>query len=374
MSLSLGIVGLPNVGKSTLFNALLKRQAALAANYPFATIEPNIGIVDVPDERLNRLAEIVRVDYGQRQGDRELPEQIIPAVVKFYDIAGLVKGASSGEGLGNAFLSHIREVDALVQVVRAFDDDNVVRAGATDPASDIEIINTELILADIQVIDKKLEKGERELKSDKTAEGIERYDLLLTVRQALGEGKLANSLNLSTKQKDLLKEYNLLTFKPLIYVFNVSESEAGADIKSIHSDVIDRYNGIKISAKIESEIASMDDPADRDAFMSDLGLRESGLNQVIRKGFDILGLQVFLTMGPKEVRAWTVKKGSSAPEAAGVIHTDFQRGFISAEIVAYEDLASLGSLKLARDKGLLRLEGKTYIMRDGDVVEFNFSV
>lgn len=374
MSLSLGIVGLPNVGKSTLFNALLKRQAALAANYPFATIEPNIGIVDVPDERLNRLAEIVRVDYGQRQGDRELPEQIIPAVVKFYDIAGLVKGASSGEGLGNAFLSHIREVDALVQVIRAFDDDNVIRAGATDPASDIEIINTELILADIQVIDKKLEKGERELKSDKTAEGIEKYDLLLTVRQALGEGKLANSLNLSTKQKDLLKEYNLLTFKPLIYVFNVSESEAGANIKSIHSGVIDRYNGIKISAKIESEIASMDDPADRDAFMSDLGLKESGLNQVIRKGFDILGLQVFLTMGPKEVRAWTVKKGSSAPEAAGVIHTDFQRGFISAEIVAYEDLASLGSLKLARDKGLVRLEGKTYIMRDGDVVEFNFSV
>jgi ribosome-binding ATPase len=374
MSLSIGIVGLPNVGKSTLFNALLKRQAALAANYPFATIEPNIGIVDVPDPRLARLAEIVRTDYGQRQGDRELPEAIIPAVVKFYDIAGLVKGAASGEGLGNEFLSHIREVDAIVQVVRAFEDDNVIRAGATDPASDIEIINTELILADIQVIDKKLEKGERELKSDKTADGVERFDLLLKVRQALGEGKLANDLTLNPKQKELIKDYNFLTLKPFIYVFNVSESEAGERTNTVHSEVIKRYNGIKISAKIESEIASLEDLTDREAFMTDLGLSESGLNQVIKKGFDILGLQVFLTMGPKEVRAWTVKKGASAPEAAGVIHTDFQRGFISAEIVAYTDLASVGSIKLARDKGLVRLEGKSYIMHDGDVVEFNFSV
>ncbi len=374
MSLSIGIVGLPNVGKSTLFNALLKRQAALAANYPFATIEPNIGIVDVPDSRLERLAEIVRFDYGQRQGDRELPEAIIPAVVKFYDIAGLVKGAASGEGLGNEFLSHIREVDAIVQVVRAFDDDNVIRAGATDPASDIEIINTELILADIQVIDKKLEKSERDLKSDKTAEGVARYDLLLQVRQALGEGKLANTLDFTDLQKSLIKEYNLLTLKPFIYVFNVSETEAGASNQSTHLDVIKRYNGIKISAKIESEIATLDDRSEQEAFMADLGLEESGLNQVIRKGFDILGLQVFLTMGPKEVRAWTVKKGSSAPEAAGVIHTDFQRGFISAEVVSFSDVSAAGSLKVARDKGLVRLEGKTYIMRDGDVVEFNFSV
>ena len=374
MSLSLGIVGLPNVGKSTLFNALLKRQAALAANYPFATIEPNIGIVDVPDSRLQKLAEIVRVDYGQRQGDRELPEKIIPAVVKFYDIAGLVKGASAGEGLGNEFLSHIREVDALVQVVRAFDDDNVIRAGATDPQSDIEIINTELILADIQVIDKKLEKSERELKSDKTAEGAERYETLLIIRQALGEGKPANSLNITPKQKELIKDFNLLTLKPMIYVFNVSESEAGVGIETVHTDIINAYNGIKISAKIEAEIASLENPDERDAFMQDLGLKESGLNRVIRKGFDILGLQVFLTMGPKEVRAWTVSKGASAPEAAGVIHTDFQRGFISAEVISYDDLERSNSLKLARDKGLVRLEGKSYIMRDGDVVEFNFSV
>jgi ribosome-binding ATPase len=374
MSLSIGIVGLPNVGKSTLFNALLKRQAALAANYPFATIEPNIGIVDVPDSRLERLAEIVRVDYGQRQGDRDLPEQIIPAVVKFYDIAGLVKGAASGEGLGNEFLSHIREVDAIVQVVRAFDDDNVIRAGATNPESDIDIINTELILSDMQVLDKKLEKGERDLKSDKTTDGVARYELLLKVRQALGEGKLASTLALTDTQKLLIKDYNLLTLKPIIYVFNVSEAEAGTNTESTHIDVIERHNGVKISAKIESEIASLDDPGDREVFMSDLGLEESGLNQVIRKGFDILGLQVFLTMGPKEVRAWTVKKGASAPEAAGVIHTDFQRGFISAEIVSYESISSSGSLKVARDKGLVRLEGKSYIMHDGDVVEFNFSV
>jgi len=374
MSLSIGIVGLPNVGKSTLFNALLKRQAALAANYPFATIEPNIGIVDVPDSRLQRLAEIVRVDYGSRQGDRELPEAIIPAVVKFYDIAGLVQGAASGEGLGNEFLSHIREVDAIVQVVRAFEDDNVIRAGATNPESDIEIINTELILSDIQVLDKKLEKSERDLKSDKTAEGVERYELILKVRQALGEGKLASSLAFTDIQKALIKDFNLLTLKPIIYVFNVSEQEAGTNTQSTHNEVINRYNGIKISAKIESEIAALDDPTDREAFMSDLGLAESGLNQVIRKGFDVLGLQVFLTMGPKEVRAWTVKKGASAPEAAGVIHTDFQRGFISAEIVAYDAVSEAGSLKVARDKGLVRLEGKSYIMRDGDVVEFNFSV
>jgi len=374
MSLSIGIVGLPNVGKSTLFNALLKRQAALAANYPFATIEPNIGIVDVPDTRLQRLAEIVRVDYGSRQGDRDLPEAIIPAVVKFYDIAGLVKGAASGEGLGNEFLSHIREVDAIVQVVRAFEDDNVIRAGATNPESDIEIINTELILSDIQVLDKKLEKSERDLKSDKTAEGVERYELILKVRQALGEGKLASSLAFTDIQKALIKDFNLLTIKPIIYVFNVSEQEAGTNTQSTHNEVINRYNGIKISAKIESEIAALADSMDREAFMSDLGLAESGLNQVIRKGFDVLGLQVFLTMGPKEVRAWTVKKGASAPEAAGVIHTDFQRGFISAEIVAYDAVSEAGSLKVARDKGLVRLEGKSYIMRDGDVVEFNFSV
>ena len=370
MSLSIGIVGLPNVGKSTLFNALLKRQAALAANYPFATIEPNIGVVDVPDARLEKLAEIVRTDYGHKMGDREVPEKIIPSVVKFYDIAGLVKGASSGEGLGNEFLGHIREVDAIVQVVRAFEDDNVIRAGSSTPEDDIEVINTELILSDVQLLDKKLEKSERDLKMDKSIEGTKRYDLLTNIRNALGEGKFASTVTTNPEELTLLKEYNLLTLKPVIYVFNSSESGVTPEIAGI----IEKYNGVSISAKIESEIASLENEEDRKEFMAAMGLTESGLNQVIKKGFDILGLQSSLTMGPKEVRAWTIKKGATAPEAAGVIHSDFQRGFISAEIISYDDVVNAGSLKVARDKGLVRLEGKSYIMHDGDVVEFNFSV
>ena len=334
MSLSIGIVGLPNVGKSTLFNALLKRQAALAANYPFATIEPNTGIVDVRDPRLNILAQFVRNDYGSKAGDRQIPEKIIPAVVQFYDIAGLVKGASQGEGLGNEFLGHIRGVDAIVQVVRDFTDENVIRAGATNPEEDIQTINTELILADLQSLEKKMPILEKE-------------------------------------DEILIKDLNLLTLKPMIIVLNTDESKLSTqDTQKI---TISGKDGLEICAKIESELAEFDEN-ERQSYMKEIGITEPGLDRLIREGYELLNLESFLTMGPKEVRAWTYTKGDKAPQAAGKIHTDFERGFISAEIVNYSDLKPLESLKKAREKGLVRLEGKNYTMRDGDVVEFNFSV
>lgn len=363
MSLSIGIVGLPNVGKSTLFNALLKRQAALAANYPFATIEPNVGVVDVPDPRLDKLAEIVKEEYGRSAGEREVPEKIVPAVVKFYDIAGLVKGAAQGEGLGNQFLTHIRETDAIVHVVRAFEDENVIRAGSTTPEEDISTINTELILADLQVLDKRYQKLEQDAKRAKTPENIKKLELYTQVKAQLDKGEMPKDM--SDEDREVLRDLNLLTLKPMIFVYNVAENDAklqdGGDDK------------IWLSAKVESELSSFS-PDEQKAYLADLGIKESGLDRVIKKGFDILGLQTFLTAGPKEVRAWTVKKGSKAPQAAGVIHTDFERGFISAEVVSYENLVSVGGWKLAKDKGLIRIEGKNYIMQDGDVVEFRFSV
>ena len=371
MSLSIGIVGLPNVGKSTLFNALLKRQAALAANYPFATIEPNVGIVDVPDDRLQKLAAFVQNDYGRMAGTREIPEKITPALIKFYDIAGLVKGASQGEGLGNEFLGHIREVDAIVQVVRAFSDENVIRAGATEPKTDIEIINTELILADLQSLDKRLPTFEQQAKTTRSKDDVAKTEVCQKLKEALDAGMLAREVTLSEEEKFLVRELNLLTLKPMIYVLNVDEGDLGKPFTQTLD--ISSQNQLQISAKIESELVAFD-PEERKSYMEAAGITSTGLDQLIIKGYEILGLETFLTMGPKEVRAWTYEKGSKAPQAAGKIHTDFERGFISAEVINYEALVAVESLKKAKEQGLIRLEGKQYTMNDGDVVEFNFSV
>jgi ribosome-binding ATPase len=372
MSLSIGIIGLPNVGKSTLFNALLKRQAALAANYPFATIEPNVGVVDVPDERISRLVEIVRIDFGLKAGDKEIPEKVIPATVKFYDIAGLVKGASKGEGLGNEFLGHIRETDALVQVVRDFNDENVIRAGAIAPEDDIATVNTELILSDLQLLEKKVSHLESELRADRGDKMQNYASAVRKVFEGLNKGVLAKNLSLSDEETEAVKGLNLLTSKPMIYIYNVDEADLS---KYSTQNVGDSTNGkVYISAKIESEIASIQDETERNDFLKELGITESGLNKLIRVGYALLGLETFFTIGPKEVHAWTMPKGSLAPQAAGKIHTDFERGFISAQIINYKDLDRVGSEKKAKTEGLVRLEGKGYTMKDGDCVEFNFSV
>lgn len=364
MTLSIGIVGLPNVGKSTLFNALLRRQAALAANYPFATIEPNIGVVEVPDGRLEKLAEIVRTDHGRTLGNRELPEKITYSTVTFVDIAGLVAGAHKGEGLGNKFLSHIREVDAILQVVRDFSDENIIRAGSVSPRSDVEVINTELILADIQT----LEKINIKIRPNMPKEDTLRVNTVNKVKGFMDQGICARDITLSEEESEIIKSYNLLTAKPVLIVLNVDEKAA-----SIGTENPQFPKSIHISAKIESELSILS-TQDQQIFMKDLGLQESGLDKVIRAGFDLLNLQSFLTAGPKEVRSWTIRKGSTAPQAAGVIHTDFERGFICADIISYNHLIECGSFKLAKEKGLLRVEGKSYIMQDGDVVEFKFNV
>jgi ribosome-binding ATPase len=376
VSLSLGIIGLPNVGKSTLFNALLKRQQALVANYPFATIEPNIGIVEVPDERLYRLAEIVRSEHRQRKSDREIPEKVTPAVVKFYDIAGLVKGASEGEGLGNQFLSHIKEVDAIVHVVRVFDDPDVVRAGSIGPKKDVEIINTELGLADLQALEKRIEKFDTELKKARTPENIKKMELYKILKEVLSRGEPVGSVDLSEEDKKLIKDLNLLTLKPVIYVFNINESDLntkGVQYNDLTYSESKYPNQVFLSAKIESELSSLSE-SDAELYKKELGLEESGLDLVIKKGYGILGLQTFFTPGPKEVRAWTIKTGTKAPQAAGTVHTDFERGFISAEIISFEGLAEAGSWKGAKEKGLVGIEGKDYVMREGDVALFRFSV
>ena len=371
MSLSIGIVGLPNVGKSTLFNALIKRQAALVANYPFTTIEPNIGVVDVPDERLEHLARFVRNDYGVKAGDREVPEKITPTVIKFFDIAGLVKGASQGEGLGNEFLGHIRDVDAIVQVVRDFTDENVIKAGSVSPGEDIQTVNTELILADLQSLEKRIEKMGNSFKFPKSKEDTRKVSIYDKLRQIFNEGNFARSVTGSEEDGGVMKDLNLLTLKPMIYVFNIDERNLKTN--STQSSLVTRYNGIMISAKIESELLDFS-KEEQKTFMQELEMSESGLDKVIKKSYEILGLQSFLTMRPKEVRAWTIRKGSKAPQAAGVIHTDFERGFISAEVINYQTLFPLESLKKAKEMGKIRLEGKDYVMQDGDVVEFRFSV
>lgn len=370
MSLSIGIVGLPNVGKSTLFNALLKRQVALAANYPFATIEPNVGIVDVPDFRLEVLAQIIKDEFQEKYKHKEVPEKIIPATIKFVDIAGLVKGASKGEGLGNQFLGHIRSVDAIVHVIRAFEDSNVVKEGSVDPESDKATIKTELILADLQSLENQLPNLQ---KRATRANEKEAYALLKVVEKSieiLNSGDwISEQIEKFTKDEQvLLKQLFLLTAKPFINVYNVSEAEIGSFNTSDYDN-----SDIYLSAKIESEIATLSEE-DAKLFMVDLGIATSGLDKVIKRSYDLLNLQTFLTAGPKEVRAWTIPKNCKAPEAAGVIHTDFQRGFISADVINFSELQNVGSFKIAKEKGLIRLEGKEYVMKDGDVVEFKFNV
>jgi GTP-binding protein YchF len=364
VSLSIGIVGLPNVGKSTLFNALTKNDA-LAANYPFATIEPNVGVVGVPDPRLEKLAEI----FGSAK--------IIPATVDFVDIAGIVRGASVGEGLGNQFLANIRESDAICQVIRAFEDADVTHVdGDVEPSRDIETINTELILADLQTLEKALPRLEKDAK--RNAKDRHAQEILAAARaaQELLDGGTSLSAGAAAAGIDLalVRELNLLTVKPFIYVFNLDTDELGDEaLRAKLSALVAPAEAIFLDAKIEAELAELDDDEAAELLES-MGQTESGLAQLARVGFATLGLQTFLTAGPKEARAWTIKKGATAPEAAGAIHTDFQRGFIKAEVVSYDDLVEAGSPQAAKAAGRARMEGKDYVMADGDVVEFRFNV
>ncbi len=365
-NLEVGIVGLPNVGKSTLFNAITKAGAE-AANYPFCTIEPNVGVVDVPDKRLDVLAKMVNA------------RKIVPAAMRFVDIAGLVKGASKGEGLGNKFLAHIREVDAVAQVVRCFEDGNITHVeGSIDPLRDIEIINTELCLADMETVEKRLERLVKILKAGDKKAPLEKA-LLDKVLAGLGEAEPARRMGFTDDEKEMLRELHLLTMKPVLYVTNVAEGEVADPSGNEHVQAVKKYAAeegaevIVVSAKMESEIAELPEEEAQE-FLEMAGLTETGLDRLIRAGFKLLGLQTYLTAGEIEARAWTITRGTKAPQAAGKIHTDFERGFIRAEIVSFADLEACGSKAAAREKGLVRLEGKEYVMQDGDVVEFRFNV
>ncbi|PTM56888.1 redox-regulated ATPase YchF [Desmospora activa] len=366
MPLTTGIVGLPNVGKSTLFNAITQAGAE-SANYPFCTIDPNVGVVDVPDERLERLAEIVN------------PQRVMPTSFQFTDIAGLVKGASKGEGLGNQFLSHIREVDAIIHVVRCFEDDNITHvSGKINPVSDMETINLELVLADLETVERRLERLHRQKKSGDT-QAIKEYTLLTQLRDALAEGQPARGVDLSEEDKGLIRSLNLLTMKKMLYAANVAEEEvATPDENPLVHQVIEQAEKegaevVTISAQLEAEIVELEGE-ERDQFLADLGLASSGLDRLVAAAYKLLGLITYFTAGEKEVRAWTIREGTRAPQAAGVIHSDFERGFIRAEVVAYDHLLEAGSMAQARERGLLRSEGKDYVVHDGDVVHFRFNV